>query len=1299
MAPKKRQPLSKADQKKSQEARRGSFHLDPVASATQMRRCSIEMTTDERKAWEAKRTRGLQVVKEAMKMRDNALLFKHALRSFGVAHTVALVHCTESGEQRKLVTMSDSFTYKELVPWVKHVLYGAQEPKGSISMHYLTETGTTLPISNGLEFDTWRDLYWYKHPPEMFVSDSGGLLAKANLKWSAAQELFNMYDTDGNGKIDLREMLMAKQMTKILDVHHDDVQSFLKDLFHTSDVNKDHAVSFPEFIQYYNRLNESMREGILRESRPVYRAARLKSNILSAQSWRRTLSQVASSKAVELDDAAKAVDLSRHFGWLKCDANVLRNYAVGLRIPHACVSDANQHRWVEVSTWSEELVDGFTDMTGRMGEPMSPLVVVEFEMGTGADLPSDASHDYYMQKAAEANQCVEDEDGHERVIGTHETGRQLPAAAELYLPHAFAERGRIAELCEWRYLEKKDVIVVRAVIGDDCWIQVPETDFDLLPAAEGMGGMPGLRIRIDRGGIYAVYSVLHSIAHQRVLALTFVSGHVIPLDPLSVKLWLVPDLPNMIDSVMYQEQARSGLVVLAGWSTKPLNATPGRTKVGLTMKDDNDPEDPPRHRNLLWTGEPCSVEFNVHPDDWWDEVKTEQGVMQEIYNIHMHFEDMRGGHSVYRAAADLPEHTADFKCKIVAHNFPPPSAPVELRVHARTNSNTVLKWEAPEFWGGCAISHYELQCALLDQAAYTSGKYDDPNWEELCSVKWVNGEPPKSTSSARSLIGSVPANVWAGKFRVRAYNCASNYPGEWSELVMLHPEKVQRELDDAKPASSRPPTSVAKERPRSREGGEGAAKKGKPRAADKGAAAEEDMMAIVNDEDEEFTATKKQLLDGSKRWEWTAGNPAAMRNWSPFCRTLGRFFLEAGVKRGAQGELFGLSPQKVEKLTMAEQAHREEQHFAEYITEDQPLAALACTSVWVMQTLSHHVENIDDWVPLLQDFDGLLQLAAHECVGELKPNGDPQCLELSTERELKSIVHTLVEAFETLRQCEPGGVIVSQLGNRYSKDTRRTLRKEFEEQLEKMRTTIGNQVMAMSEKNAIFTGKPLSSNLLMLQNALGDTRAPMPGALKFKVGYFESFLEYASDHGEHLKEVNFTSVAAHNLPCKKGLASGSLRNLLEGEVRKVTFTLGIDGHCSESVLNGSHLINPVWQNQRVQFKLPDGAAVKALPKPLPVHIEVVDGQGEVLGQADVMIDEPFGMQTVTLDATTSSKYQPLATSQTNAAIQPTTVTFNYRIGAWTTQADIPPELTAEVSGSPRNYSKLLKTCSLEAASP
>ena len=238
------------------------------------------------------------------------------------------------------------------------------------------------------------------------------------------------------------------------------------------------------------------------------------------------------------------------------------------------------HTLAQVSTWSEELVDGFSDMTGRMGEPMSPLVVVEFEMGTGADLPSDVSHDYYMQKAAEANQSVEEEDGHERVIGTHETGRQLPASAELYMPHAFAERGRIAELCEWRYLEKKDVVVVRAVVGDDCWYQVPEADFDLLPAAEAMGGMPGLRIRIDRGGIYAVYSVLHSIAHQRVLALTFVSGHVIPLDPLSVKLWLVPDLPNMIDSVMYQEQARSGLIVLAGWSTKPLNATPGRTKVG-----------------------------------------------------------------------------------------------------------------------------------------------------------------------------------------------------------------------------------------------------------------------------------------------------------------------------------------------------------------------------------------------------------------------------------------------------------------------------------------------------------------------------------------------------------------------------------------------------------------------------------------------------------------------------------------------------------------------------------------------
>jgi len=106
----------------------------------------------------------------------------------------------------------------------------------------------------------------------------------------------------------------------------------------------------------------------------------------------------------------------------------------------------------------------------------------------------------------------------------------------------------------------------------------------------------------------------------------------------------------------------------------------------------------------------------------------------------------------------------------------------------------------------------------------------------------------------------------------------------------------------------------------------------------------------------------------------------------------------------------------------------------------------------------------------------------------------------------------------------------------------------------------------------------------------------------------------------------------------------------------------------------------------------------------------------VLGRADVMIDEPFGMQTVTLDVATSSspkyqplactlhpapssKYQPLATSQPDGTMQPsTTVTFNYRIGAWTTQPEIPPELTVEVSGS-GNYSKLLKTCSLEAASP
>ena len=281
----------------------------------------VKLSKAQIRAWEKKRHRALDSVKTAIKSRNQELLAKHPLRSFGVNMVVCLLQHTPEGKQRKLVVMSDSLRYTQWKEWLNNALYGKSAPK-NLTVHFVNDYGTTMPIENATDYAGWLDLMWYRAPPELFVFELEALVLKAEKKWSAAEELFRMYDVDGNGKIDLSEMLMARQMTEILDVPRHEVMAFMNDLFQSSDVDKDSNVSFPEFVAFFNHLADNMREGLVRESKPSYRRAQVKASSLSARSWRVPLGTIAKEhRRIVIDDNADAIDLvavSRQRGWLEC---------------------------------------------------------------------------------------------------------------------------------------------------------------------------------------------------------------------------------------------------------------------------------------------------------------------------------------------------------------------------------------------------------------------------------------------------------------------------------------------------------------------------------------------------------------------------------------------------------------------------------------------------------------------------------------------------------------------------------------------------------------------------------------------------------------------------------------------------------------------------------------------------------------------------------------------------------------------------------------------------------------------
>ena len=109
---------------------------------------------------------------------------QHPLRKFGVNFTVAVTHHTKDNTQRKMVVYRDSTKFLKFVEWAQKVLYDKvpKPSKDELTFMYVDELGVTRDIKSMDDLDAWLDVMWYKHPPELIVTDIDALMYKAEIR-------------------------------------------------------------------------------------------------------------------------------------------------------------------------------------------------------------------------------------------------------------------------------------------------------------------------------------------------------------------------------------------------------------------------------------------------------------------------------------------------------------------------------------------------------------------------------------------------------------------------------------------------------------------------------------------------------------------------------------------------------------------------------------------------------------------------------------------------------------------------------------------------------------------------------------------------------------------------------------------------------------------------------------------------------------------------------------------------------------------------------------------------------------
>jgi len=919
-----------------------------------------------------RRKAAIAAVKAALEAESGKDKLCRPLRRFGCALTVVLFYHKRSkgvrrlssdSVQRRTVVMKDKAKWSKLVEaggfFETELRLGKGAAKGLV-YQYFNRRGRGVRITKQGEWDKALDDMWDKQPPELHVYDSDAQPRAAEDRAGLLSSIFNEYDANGDGQLSMREV---KEM--ILNLQLTDRIGVSKEdmaVFVAADFHR--ADADRNNLMSYHEFSsyfDSLQD-------------LLQDTLTRENKFEHTFAKFKESFVQAHSERVPLGELVRgeRRGLLRLDTRG-HDYGIEVRFAEECLCEENEGLWARAQTLLESSVDYFEDETGNLGELFSPVVWVEVE--EQAELDDDFS---------------------------------------VRFPHAFAEEG----------LSKSDVLVAYADFDGGVWQQVDEAAFRFLPGNDQTGMPPSISVRMVEGGIVAAFGRSDKKLKQRMRMVAYVPDKIIPLEMEQLNVYLLPALPDQEKLLDFLEIRERGSKKQGGKSDVLTVRQSAMVEVALKQGGGKT-----EAHSLQWSGELASLSFELDPDVFQEE-RGESGPasaheLRREFALEVAVTDLQARRLsiVNRHSMSNGRQVSRVPCSLSVHAFPSPSPPRELAVTLRTNTLLQLCWLHPTFWGGCALSHYEVQ--LRER----TNKGVIKEWRTVgdASERNRNFKP----------TADLPFNVFAGELRVRAYNCASLTPSDWSAVCVVLSEKEEKAATRVQALSR------------------GHLSRSRRRFSIDGAMDEAGIAAVVQNEIGDAPKMRRSL---------------AMPGWSGFARAVGEFYLAAGVRGGVEGKLFDLTPLEVEELSKANSTAGEG-------SEDYPLLGLCACGVWVLETLAHHTSNPPEWVCFMNEVAGLVNLAATQ---KAAPN------DAVVSGHHRAILYALMAVYETLRQSEPNGYLTRQLEYRYDKKLRKLLRADWEATLADLKNDVSTHVM---ELTLYLSAQQPSSNRPALKRLVSSREA------------------------------------------------------------------------------------------------------------------------------------------------------------------------------------------------------------------
>lgn len=1061
-----------------------------------------------------------------------------------------------------------------------------------MSFWYLDDRQAPVVLTCTAGLRKWLDDNWIKHPLEIHCR-TAELTASMRMANDAklVRECFAKYDTDGSGSLSTVEMsaMLTELCTSVhVDATLKEIDIWVQHEIDRADMDKSGTISFAQFAHYYSGLRDFIKDFLIKEIALAPNSYAMRQRYdethVEARSYRRTLS-----------------DVFQGGGSLSLDANG-HDYAVELnfdkaeaeRASTALGDELKAGRWVRAQTLLDRKVENLVDHSGvAIREArLAPIVLIEFEDLTGPDR---------YHKAPPFS---------------------------LTMPHCL----------EVTTAQSSQLVVVRAELDGSGWEEVDAAKVELLPhgsdgdhGGHGAAALPALRISLDQGGIYTAFARARHRCVQRIHALVYLPEKIIPIKYETLRVHVVPDLPEHIETCQSREQTSRGMVHFSGRSPVAFAELP-KAALEITI---NQPA--PRTTLRLWVGEPVSVDF---PFSAATAIATEPAASPAaapaavpaapaavpagpaaVPPVECTVALAEGASGVERAGdiggsranevhakvgltmslkgigSDAASAcTCSFDANILVHMFRPPSPCTYLRCESRTNVVLTLQWDIPAQWGGCALKTYEIQmhdvgmgCRSRDEA---SGK--GPPSPTPSSALSLGGSARRPSFGWKTIFEGLPdanvedkgearifMNVYSALFRVRAYNIGCQQPSEWSEVLTLGTVKEEH----AKKAMIGTRARVSR---RSRLGLFDGVRKHKEKRAStatsgsSGGVTSDGGLALVD---------HGSVSDGIG--DLFAKN---MDGWTAFGRTLGHLFLELGVPGGVRGRLFDLTIAQMESLARGDAVVDEgnvtpaiidaDANAADVQARVKPLMALISSAVWVMSTLASHTDRPDGWLRLMSDVDGLTSLVT--C------NRLPY--DEKTLRFISALIVTLVEIFETMRQCEPDGFITCTLKSSQLSESRRTkMLSAYKARIEALQVKVATHVMAMMLHERV--------------NKLNHSGLLLSRMTRVHAAYAQVFLSRVSAemHGGLASPRVRVAFSLVHLSANDGPSS----------LDKCTLECGRMGYDTD-------LTQPSWPDEMVVLDgMGTDSIMAPLPRPLELRVKLCD-EGRVLGTATLHLSEASG---------------------------------------------------------------------------